>query len=442
MRIDYPLQKHIRIAISRLLHLFFLLLLLGAGGPLLRTARSVAVTPAYRPKDQEANLERVGEYIQRGILARGVYVANDHAYVADWDSGLWVIDVSDPAAPTAVGFYDISGEGKVADVFVAGNHAYVAAGRGMHIIDVSNPARPVRVGFYATARGASSSVYVINNLAYLAAVQLHVVDISDPTSPAAVSVVDIPTFSPRGVFVEGSYAYVATAYAGLRIIDVSNPAAPVEVSAYEMPGVPFLDVDVAGHQAYVAAGGLGLRVIDVSDPAAPDEVGAHATAGYANSVQTDGRYAYVTSDYFVHPTGTRTLAPERVILEVIDVSDPVTLAVVAGYTTTGSAMDVQVAGGYIYVAYGYAGRVGGLLVLRLVEAVVATPSPTGTLSPTPPTATLTLTPISTPTATGTPTATVTLTPVSTSTVTPTATATPEPAQSVVYLPYVSRSYRR
>jgi len=54
----------------------------------------------------------------------GVTVSGDHAYVADYDAGLRVISVSDPAHPVEVGYYDTPGI--ALGVAVAGNYAYVA----------------------------------------------------------------------------------------------------------------------------------------------------------------------------------------------------------------------------------------------------------------------------------------------------------------------------
>jgi hypothetical protein len=34
-------------------------------------------------------------------------VAGDYAYVTDWDSGLRIIDVSDPAHPVGAGSYEV-----------------------------------------------------------------------------------------------------------------------------------------------------------------------------------------------------------------------------------------------------------------------------------------------------------------------------------------------
>jgi len=56
-----------------------------------------------------------------------VAVAGNYAYVAD-GYGLRIINVSNPASPTEIGYYDTPGSAY--DVAVSGNYAYVADGAG------------------------------------------------------------------------------------------------------------------------------------------------------------------------------------------------------------------------------------------------------------------------------------------------------------------------
>ncbi|MEO0070249.1 MAG: hypothetical protein ABIK18_05610, partial [candidate division WOR-3 bacterium] len=99
-----------------------------------------------------------------------------YAYVADRDSGLRVIDVSNPANPNEVGYYNTLGEAN--GVAVVGSYAYVADERaGLRVISIADPAHPNEVGYY-----------------------------------------DTPGYA-LGVAVSGNYAYVADYYAGLRIIE-------------------------------------------------------------------------------------------------------------------------------------------------------------------------------------------------------------------------------
>ena len=74
------------------------------------------------------------------------------AYVVDCEAGLRIIDVSNPAAPTQVGWFDTPGLSY--DVQVVGSLVYVADYFSLRIIDVSNPAAPTEVGVLDLPGGA------------------------------------------------------------------------------------------------------------------------------------------------------------------------------------------------------------------------------------------------------------------------------------------------
>jgi hypothetical protein len=89
-------------------------------------------------------------------------VAGNHAYVADEDAGLQVIDVSNPTNCVRVGGCDTSGSAY--GVAVAGNHAYVAdGGAGLQMIDMSNPTNCVRVWGYNTGESTHFTAVTVNN---------------------------------------------------------------------------------------------------------------------------------------------------------------------------------------------------------------------------------------------------------------------------------------
>ncbi|NCR29182.1 MAG: hypothetical protein GPJ25_24040 [Microcystis aeruginosa LE13-04] len=148
-------------------------------------------------------------------------IVGNYAYVADWGSGLQIIDISNPATPTFKGNYDTSGT--ALDVQVVGNYAYVADQySGLQIIDISNPVAPTLKGNYNTSGNAI------------------------------------------GVQIVGNYAYVADGYSGLQIIDISNPATPTFKGNYDTSGRSN-GVQVVGNYAYVADYEGGLQILDVSD---------------------------------------------------------------------------------------------------------------------------------------------------------------------------------
>src|SRR5690606_37466149 len=116
-------------------------------------------------------------------------IEGDVAYLASWGSGLVLVDISDPASPEQVGFWE---KPYVSSVAVA--DGFAAVGRvsgtgGFNIIDVSDPAHPLE-------RGEMENVH------------------------------------PRQIRINGTTAFTADDMSGLRIIDFSNADLPRQVGAY------------------------------------------------------------------------------------------------------------------------------------------------------------------------------------------------------------------
>jgi hypothetical protein len=292
----------------------------------------------------------VGNY-DTSRIAVDVQVVGNYAYVADWDAGLQIIDISDPANPTRMAGYDTSGYAW--GVEVVGNYAYVAdSGSGLQIIDISDPANPTLTGGYDTS-GSAVGVEVVGNYAYVADDDggLQIIDISNPANPTRTGGYDTSGIA-MGVQVVGNYGYVTDGYA-LQIIDISDPANPTLTGGYNTSGSA-RDVQVVGNYAYVADWHAGLQIIDISNPANPTRTGGYDTSGIAWDVQVVGNYAYV--------------ADADAGLQIIDISDPANPTLTGGYDTSGSAMGVQVVGNYAYVTDGYA--------LQIIDVSEFTQSPT------------------------------------------------------------------
>jgi hypothetical protein len=114
-------------------------------------------------------------------------------YVADGDSGLQIIDISDPLHPARAGSCDTPGYAY--DIAVAGDHAYVADGASaIYVFAISIPPSPVLVGMY---------------------------DMLD----CAV-----------GVAISGDYACVADTVMGLQVLDLTMYSWPEFEAGYGTPG--------------------------------------------------------------------------------------------------------------------------------------------------------------------------------------------------------------
>jgi hypothetical protein len=212
-------------------------------------------------------------------------------------SGLSIIDISNPASPSEVGFYEWDNE--AFGVAVSGNYAYLSTGY-VQIIDISNPADPTWVGCFSGIR--ATDMVISGNYAYAIhhSGGLRILNISNPTSPTEIESYDI---NGSGVAINGNYAYVphSVGYSAsaLSIIDISDPFRLTKTGTCSLGGTgERLGVAVSGNYAYVADGTDGLRIIDISDPANPTEVGFEDTnryhlGGSAEHVEINGNYAYL-----------------------------------------------------------------------------------------------------------------------------------------------------
>lgn len=190
-----------------------------------------------------------------------IFVEGDFAYVS-YSDGLFIVNISDPSDPTPIRIKTLDhGLG----VHIEGNYAYVAAGEsGLAVVDISDPINPGSV-YYEDISGWANDVYVEGDYAYIAAdtFGLAIIDISNPTNPGA-PVYRSTSGIANGVWIAGDHAYVADDSSGLAVIDISNPTnpgAPVYRSTSNAIGVC-----VEGDYAYIADWNNGLVIIKIMDP--------------------------------------------------------------------------------------------------------------------------------------------------------------------------------
>lgn len=310
-------------------------------------------TDILAPEDGPAawNVELVGSL---DLHADDLAVAGNYAYIIEANTGLDIINVSDPAAPWKVGSFNTVGH--AFGVAVAGQYVYIADDwSGLLILDVADPDTPKVVGNYRMPYDAEN-VAVNGNYAYVATDSggLRIIDISDPATPAEVGSYEYYWVN-YALAVAGNYAYLAGIDYDLTILDVANPARPKLHGTFHQRGNFSLDMTVAGQYAYVINDqpndpNGGLSIINVANPAAPFEAGYYKTPGYGYSVAVTGNHAYV-ADF---DKGLR----------IIDVADPSRPAEVGFYESQFAYASVALGSGYIYMADWY----GGLKILRFSGA--------------------------------------------------------------------------
>jgi hypothetical protein len=208
---------------------------------------------------------------------------------------LHILDITDPVVPVNVGTHSLtqSASGERVAAVATGvpqgrTYAYMAYDRprayGLQVIDVTDPAAPVALGSL-TMNGPILDAAIVGEYAYLlvgpGVGRLAIVDISDPRDPRDVKSVFAGSWGSESLTVQGRYLYlvgydldVSEPAGGLLVLDVADPASPMALGRYEGIGPTVLDVRVEGERAYVA-GGDGLTVLDVSDPTMPVFVGIY-----------------------------------------------------------------------------------------------------------------------------------------------------------------------
>lgn len=229
-----------------------------------------------------------------------VFISGSYAHVADKDSGLQIIDVSDPCNPYRISSLELPYSQYPRGIRISGHYCFVTCGFSpLQVIDISDPLTPYMVGA-CSLNTPCYAVDVSGSYAYVAShYYFSVIDISDPFNPQEISS-EFWLGVPAGIFISGMHAFVIDCdYAQLDIIDISNPNSPQLIARVSAPW-DGSGVHVSGQYAYISSRIAALHIYNVSQPANPFWV------GYYHSIPSSftfrglfvmGTYAYVASCY-------------------------------------------------------------------------------------------------------------------------------------------------
>jgi len=195
------------------------------------------------------------------------------------------------------------GDDVYADVWGEGDYAYIGThkGTGLGIVDISDPSAPTLVTTYAATSGTPfKDVKVHDGIGYFAGEAgggLHIVDLADPSTPtllAHVGSADGGHASVHNVFVADGFAYEADSRTEtIVVLDVSDPANPFFVRNIVTPDTVFIhDVTVIGTRLYASGFGGSTYIYDIADVGslAPTLLGSVPTGAQSHSswVSSDG----------------------------------------------------------------------------------------------------------------------------------------------------------
>jgi len=299
-------------------------------------------------------------------------VSGDYAYLGNNTEGLQIIDISNPLLPYLASTFLPAETPAFEYTQVVDTLAYASSQSGLYILNVSDPASPIQLG-YSPAENGAWSVVVVDTIAYLPhnTQGIRMVDVSDPSNP-----IDLGHFATPGtaVWVEvvDTIAYVAEQFAGIQILDISDLTAPDSVGMFE---VEYADgINIQGDSLYLSASSWGLKQLDISDKLNPVLLNENPGGGYAVDVYATDTHSYValrglgvgvfTENEDAEPemialidmdnprgldgSGDLLYVIEDPNIHIIDVSDPVNPQIVSTWYE-GSALTSYVVGHLLFV---------------------------------------------------------------------------------------------
>lgn len=272
----------------------------------------------------------------------GVALDGGYCFVVEGELGLQVFDVSNPANPHSIAYFD--NQQTYVRVLVEDGVAYLAEEwGGIQLFDVSNQVVPTPLGSFSSDN--PRDMVLRDELLFLADYSngLVIWDVSDSTSPQLVGSGDTPDWA-YGVDVAGDFAYVADNSSGLQVLDVSIPSNPMTVGFVDL--VDFaMDVEVVGHLAFVPNYRRGLAIVDVTLPEAPVQIQRVDLPNFAVGIKISGSVAYV--------------ACEGGGVVLVDIADPDHAYPIGCLPSLGSTDDLALSDTHLFIADGE----GGLAVI-------------------------------------------------------------------------------
>jgi hypothetical protein len=245
---------------------------------------------------------------QVNYYANNFIVSGQYAYIADQDSGLLVLDISNASNPTVIERIPYL----ATDLYLSGIYLYLANTPYMRIFDISSPGNPILIGNYeCTINYGIAKVRISDNYAYILGCNgnewssfynLMTVNIFDPQNPFLVDTLSIPVAVSDFVLYDHCI-YVTSICQGfpegivdLLAYDFSNPELPVLVDSLYVPGY-WSYVAVSDNYAFFAAD--ILYIIENSNPANMNIIQTYTlfSATYDKDIEFHGNYLYGADEY-------------------------------------------------------------------------------------------------------------------------------------------------
>lgn len=295
-----------------------------------------------------------------------VIVDGNYAYVATdlTNTGLTIVDISNPESPSIVKQLDINGKGRF--LTKDGNYVYVGIqnnSKGLAIVDVTTPGSASFVTNLDVGDYGNQPV-VSGNTLYMGTEkddhEFVVVNITNKNSPTVSATLNLEDGVPT-VHLSGSYVFAGSdddRY-GLQVVDISTPGSPQKVATLDV-GEEVNTIEISGSIAFLGTedDDDSLQVVNISDPLHPWLILSLDVGGEIQDLVASGNYLYAALD----ATNTG--------LAVLNISNPLSLELLYTRDIQGKGTGIASDTDYVYVTLDVNNR--GLVILGAQEAEIST----------------------------------------------------------------------
>ena len=242
-----------------------------------------------------------------------MFIDNNYLYLADSDACLRIVDISNPENPLIINSINFTSAYtppcNAQDVYIYENQAFLAAYEGgLLVLDVSDPMEVEKIkeviyipgsdGTYL--QGYFRDVYANDNFIFAAGDNgLLIINQSDGKVISNLSIKNADN-----VRVYDNFVYLSSFDNFIsRFVVVNNITDPQIVGSLdlELGSWTINDIEIYGNKVYMAVGS-SLLVADISDPYNPKIVGKVLDPDYKNILQNiyiDSNYIYVVGSKYL-----------------------------------------------------------------------------------------------------------------------------------------------
>lgn len=301
-----------------------------------------------------------------GDHGNDVKISGNYAYLANnkTQTGLTIIDISNPQAPTISQNLDIGKNGR--KVFVDAANIYLGvqnSTKSLAIVDATNPSTASLIS-NENLGAYGNGMAIVGNYLYMGTDQdtnsLKIIDITNKQNPTVVKSMSFGD-EVGSITINGNYAYVGLDddHNGLRVLDISNPANPVQVASLNV-GEEVNAIKIQGLFAYVGIEDStnSLKVVNISNPLSPTIVATLNTGGEINEITISGDYLYGAID------------AQNAGLAAINISNPLSPTLAYSLDILGKGTGIDNDGSYLYITTDTSNK--GLVIIGTTVSQITT----------------------------------------------------------------------